>query len=382
MQYPVQGNSTAGKISIGGVRLCQTLETRWNVIETSAGVYSPLALAALDSMITFHRQNGTTVNFGLYGTPLFYASGAANPTYGDNITRDPWNVMGAAANPTSLAAVTNFTSMLVSRYNAPGGAWFDVYGATLGKGIQYWETWNEPSMGAASNGNSTGSGFKSTSFFWGSPAQLVDLAQTQYAAIEAIDPSIVVTTPGFSMFSAAAANTFMTTAGSSTGMTGAQSCDAFSWHPYRQNPPGVVFSNWNENQITGSASAKVVRDWLNANGFSSMKMIASEWGIDANAATDAQRLWYASSGKFRYNWIMRSFMTLAAQGTASVHPWHWGTTSTEYGTSGNWQLDTLGAQKAYNDFAAKAVGKTIVSGTYKYGGEVSLTFSDGTSLTA
>jgi hypothetical protein len=103
---------------------------------------------------------------------------------------------------------------------------------------------------------------------------------------------------------------------------------------------------------------------------------ATEWGFDTNHATSSALAWQSESTQFRYDWIARTFMAAAAGGVASIHPWNWGVTGANV-ISGDWQNDTDGAQKAYNDCAARLSGKTIVSGTYKINGQVHLEFADG-----
>ena len=124
--YPISGNNPVGKIKWGQVRLTLAQQARWATIETSAGVYSASALATLDQIVTFHRQSGATVMLGLYATPVFYAQTFNNPTVADNLVRGPWFLLGECSHPTSMSAVTSFVSMMVSRYNLPGGAWFDA----------------------------------------------------------------------------------------------------------------------------------------------------------------------------------------------------------------------------------------------------------------
>jgi hypothetical protein len=366
MQYPVSGTSPVGLIPWKSVRLCQQVEARWNTIETSAGVYSAAALTALDSIITFQRTNNASVYFGLYATPTFYAQTAAHPAVGDNTVNGPWGAgLGECSYPTSLTAVTNFVNMLINRYNKAGGAWYDANFATLGKGIQYWETWNEPDYPNANNAGG---------FWWGTAAQMVDLAQTQYAAIKALDPTIIVSTPGFNNHNLG--KTFLTTTGS-LGKTGLESCDVYAWHPYRMNPPLVGFNSLTEDIISGSLGINAIKEWMVSQGIS-LPLWISEWGFDWDSSSITASMWYAKSATFRYTWIARMFMILAAHGIKNVHPWNWNSTSAT-GNSGNWQQDTNGVQLAYNDFAEKVSGKTIISCTYALPGKVTLNFSDSTT---
>ena len=402
-------------------------ETRWSAIETSAGVYN---FATLDSIITFQRQNGATVMFGLYGTPVFYASATAHPTYGDNVTKGPWGLLAECANPTSLTALNNFVTAVINRYNKAGGAWYDANNATLGKGIQEWETWNEPRLTATGNGsipvnatalvlgteyridstgtttwtsfgaanNTTGTVFTAnrngtvgdgtgvaqkvsgTGFWWGTSAQLIDMCVTQYDTIKALDSSVLVTSPGFSQ--AQELLPYLQATNTGATKTGAQSCDVGNFHEYSLNPPTVYFNTgqWMidivAHQIQG---LRPLKNSLATAGFSSLPLHITEWGIDPTSSGVDMSAWYAETPEFRYKWVMRCFMSIAAHGIKSVHPWHWGETGAT-GNSGNWQDDVDGVQKAYNDIATLLVGKTINSATYNTLGVVTLNLSDGSVI--
>lgn len=110
-----------------------------------------------------------------------------------------------------------------------------------------------------------------------------------------------------------------------------------------------------------------------------MPLWFGEWGVDASGTNQTTLDWYAAAPSVRYNWMARFLMTCAALGIKRVDPWHWQQTSPTQGNSGWWQGDVNGVTKAYNDFAANSLGKTIVSGSYKMAGDVRIEFSDSTS---
>lgn len=388
VESPFQSQpNPAGIIDYRSTRLMFADNSKWHQIETSAGVYDTTVLEALDQIITTNRTNGAAVIFGFNGTPLFYAQTAPNPVVGDDVTKDPSGTLGAASYPTSLAAVTSFVQMIISRYNLPGGAWYDAHGATLGKGIQMWETGNEPPWDTLGN-RATAPGQTIGSInFWGTSAQLIDLLQTQYAAIKAIDSSVEVLAPGMSNH--AAENNYRDmdscfyTLGPVTGKYGYESFDSFAWHPYFTGPPGnkygMWFAPWIGDMVTGPLGVFNIIRWMRKRGFNH-RAHATEWGFDTNHSTSTSLAWHQESADFRYKWIARTFMCAAAGGMASIHPWHWGITGSSV-ISGDWQNDTAGAQLAYNDCAAKLCGKTIIGGSYSVNGAITLKFSDGTSWT-
>jgi hypothetical protein len=376
IQWPKENISPVGIIPWKTARFSQQYGTRWSDIETAAGVYSAAALSALDSMITFQRQNGVNVYFGVYGTPRFYADNTVNkPTVTDFNARGQWDDLGECANPTSLSALAAFCTLIVNRYNSPGGAWYDANFATLGKGIQYWEPWNEPGFPNANNAPAIGAKTTNGSFWWGTAAQMVDLCKTQWDAIKALDASIVVTSPGFSGQNNG--QTFMLTTGG-LGATGLSVSQAFVWHPYTRTPPENTYLTYTQNIITGANGINELRSWMTANS-ATLPLWISEWGVDG-ASTASLAAWNQESPEFRYKWMMRFMMTIAAYGVQVFAPWHWQQTGA-ITSSGNWQTDVNGVAKAYNDFNALVIGKTITSGGYRSDGTVFLTFSDTSTLT-
>lgn len=393
MRWPVAGTNPTTILDWGMIRLGQIPEMWWATIETSAGVYSATALANLDAIVSYHRGRGVSVRMGLYYVPVFYTSAAAHPTYADNVTKGPWAAFGAyasaygeCANPTSLTAVANFVSMLVTRYNLPGGAWYDANFATLGKGIDNWEPWTEPRMSpTGGNGNTTGVGGNGTAgeFWWGTDKEQVDLCATQYDVIKALDPSISVSSPSF--FSGQGMGRdiepFFATTGPVTGKTGLQVSDTFAWHPYQHGQPGHDYHAWSMDIQSGRQGVKTIRNWLASKGYPDFDLWLDEWGWDTTTASATAQLWHNAEASVRYTMMARFLMSCAALGIKCVHPWHWEYPTPLTGPSGNWINDLTGVTLAYNDFAAKVSGKTITSGTYVMNGEVSLHFSDGTSWT-
>lgn len=383
--YPAYGTNPVGIINYKSARMMFLTGSKWFEIETSAGVYSSAALTLLDNLITARRQDGASVVFGCYGTPTFYAQTAANPTVGDNVTLGPSNQLGECSYPTSLAALTNFVNLIISRYNLVGGAWYDIYGATLGKGIQRWELGNEPPMdGTGNRATAPGQTINGTGF-WGTDGQLIDYMQCQYSAIKALDPSIIVLSPGLinHPLSGDFAKCFQTT-GPVYGKTGAQSCDVLAWHPYIVGPPGTLFATWPYivtgfgDMISSEIGAFKARRFLSKNGYSH-GMEITEWGYDTSSGAVNCVAWLAQSANFRYTWIARTIMCAAAAGVGCFHPFHFGITGADV-IAGDYQNDIEGARKAYNDCAAVLPGKTILSGSYQVNGPVALNFSDGRSF--
>jgi hypothetical protein len=378
IRYPLFGSSPVGALNYGSVRLSQTYGTRWADIETSPGVYD---WSQLDQIITFQRSHGKSVYYGFYATPRFYADNSTpNPIQTDYNTRGAWgSLFGEGANPTSLEAVASFCTAAISRYNAPGGVWYDQYGSLYGKGIQYWETWNEPSAWTGGGGHGTiVETNRSTRFGWHTPAQLVDLHVTQYAAIKSVDASVQVSTPGFHASVSNYLASALATVGPLTGVSLGNATDAVAWHPYRQTPFGwQSFSNRYQNSMEFGADGVIrMRAACAAAGFPDLPLWANEWGVDDGQTSDEIVAWNAAPPRYRRKWIAQSFASMAILGVKRLDPWHWLQTGAVT-NAGNYQQDVDGALAGYNDAAANLPGRTIVSADYYHRDSIRVQFSSG-----
>lgn len=374
-RYPTIGAGTAGAnptgvIQWGTLRSSQQPETRWSSIETSAGVFD---FTTLDALITFQKSSGKHFYFGFYGTPAFYAGSTPNPTYADNVTLGRWGAVGENANPTSLAVVAKFVTAVVNRYNKSGGAWFNTYGAIYGKGIDAWETWNEP-KNATGNGNTTGS--NSVGFWWGTLAEMVDVCATQYDTIKGLDSSIIVTSPGFDYLPAC--RDFATAVGPITGKTGVDTCDALAWHQYSHNPVFAQVGDYTHDMIYGGMGIdnfkRLSRDYYNGK-----QLWCSESGF-GNSGDTAMNYFYSQPASYRYNFMLRRLCILACFDVKYDAMWSWGITGGATGYSGDMQTDTNGVIKARTDFKNNVIGKTI-TGYDISDAQIVLYFSDATTYT-
>lgn len=364
------GNNPTGVIEWETLRSAQMPETRWFSIETSAGFYD---FTTLDALITFQKSSGKHFYFGFYGTPAFYAGSTPNPTYADNVTPGRWNFNGENANPTSLAVVANFVTAVVSRYNKAGGAWFDTYGATYGKGIDAWETWNEP-RDATGNGNTTGS--NSVGFWWGTLAEMVDVCATQYTTIKSLDSSIVVTTPGHDDDTTAMA--FANAVGAVTLMQGKDTCDCYAWHMYKRNPVFYNVQGYLEDMIFSYSGVKSAKR-ISENYYDGKPIWCTESGF-GNSGDTAMNYFYAQPASYRYNFMLRRLCILACFDVKYDAMWSWGITGGATGYSGDMQTDTNGVIKARTDFKNNVIGKTI-TGYDISDAQIVLYFSDATTYT-
>jgi hypothetical protein len=301
----------------------------------------------------------------LYSTPRFYADNTvAHPTLTDFNQTGIWGLLGEGANPTSLTAVTNFVNMIMTRYNSPTGAW-RVANPTLGKGIQYFEVWNEPKF------NNT----NVSQFWWGTASQFVDLTKTVYDAVKAVDTSCIVTSAGFDNFTSI--NTFLSTTGSLL-TSGYNACDWIAIHEYGYSSQGgISLAGLTSDVRYGSVGVSMISDIIKSYG-NSKSIVVTEMGVDATAGATSTAF-YAASNLFKYTYYARLLMTYAALGVKAWHAWHWGATG-NIGNSGDWQLDTI-LQQVYNDSSVRLPGRTVLpsSNFDNVTGVVTLNFSDKSS---
>lgn len=133
---------------------------QWQRHHTSSGTYTwtkfDEMMAALPSDID--------IVYTLYGTPNWAAKAA------DVVFQDAYGNFGGAGAPQAQSSITNYITTLLNRYPQ----------------ITHFEIWNEPNF----DQNHTG-------YFWGSAAEMAEMARTVYQAVKAINPNVVVLSPGF-----------------------------------------------------------------------------------------------------------------------------------------------------------------------------------------
>jgi hypothetical protein len=371
-----------GILNIKSVRMSQQDGARWNQIETSDGVFD---WAKMDAAITFARQNGMTVYWGVYGTPRFYADNTVlRPTVTDFNATDPWGSHGGAAMPTDLSKQDRFVRAVITRYNSPTGAW-RLANPTLGKGIQYVETGNEPVAVGTGNGatfiNGPGVGFS-----WYTPAQNVDRCWTIINAIKAVDNEVLISTDGFDDITSAL--NFLNATGPISGIQGKNlPFDEFAWHPYRQMPVGyprysannaVIYDQYIDNGVKG---IKTLKNALASVGVN-WPIVISEVGYDSDSTNSNMIAWMAEPAQFKYLWLMHVMLACAALGVKRYYPWNWEISPPIHSlsTSGFWQTDKDGVTRAGNNIANFVCGKTIVDDSFSSPKSAYLKFSDGSKV--
>lgn len=352
-------------MGFGAVRLHDSGFCNWYQIETSQGGYN---WSNLDTIVTRHRTDGRTVMFELLGAPQFYIANA-DPK---KAALDTYAVAGGLCYPGAtvgvegrdgLVGLSNFITALVTRYNAAGGVW-RLANPTLGRGIDKLECWNE-----AFNFGSD--------FYTGTVAQLVDLAYTIKTAAKAVDSSIIVLSP-----SSNDCNLLVDWLGTSgainTTKKGIDGCDAIAMHSYNVALPYGAIANYTTDCLTGYYKGYYqITSRLKAL-YPTLPVYLTESGVGYDYTTPGagMELAIAATPDWRYKFWCRMLMLGAAFGYKGWYSYCWERPFSCYMVN-----DPNGMQKALTVVHTKVAGKTITSAIYVVGGEVTLKFSDSTSLT-
>ena len=345
----LSGGAPVSGLSVGSVRT-HDAGVKWNDIETSAGAYS---WATLDAIITTARTAGCDVLFTVYGTPTFYAS------VPDQGFVDKYGVAGGAGYPAldpGLSGLSAFIATLVTRYNAPSGAW-RIANPTLGKGIAEIETWNEPEFTGVRQG-----------YWWGTAAQMIDVCRAVYLAAKAGDSSIIVLSPGSNVPSQ-----FELWVQASSGSVRARDTyDYLNIHTYSVWGYGNNYAAMNKDPVFGEyglfQSAKIA-----AQNSSQAGIYITEMGF-ATSSTPALTSLLSEPASVRYTVLARCLMLAAGYGAKKVILY------TPGNLAGNFSTDTNGVVKAFNDVATALAGKTITYAEAQIGSTVTVRLSDGTSF--
>lgn len=314
--------------------------SQWSDLNPSSGVFD---WTKTDAMITEHRSAGKSVMFTVFGTPTWAAT--ATGATKTNI----YGRLGGSDKPQDLATLSAFVTALVTRYNSIDGVW-RVANPTLGKGIKYIDSWNEPEF--FPNGTET---WSTNSFFWRSAGDMVDMTETIRAAAKAVDSTITIIGPGFyanALFTRAVP--WMNATGPVTGKTGIQSCDAAAFHPYSAQPYGVDGVGTDQD---GGLIA--YRQALNAAGAPGMPIYLTEFGISDGPSQPLTQFLESSASDRRAR--IGRVAIMAAILEAKMFCFY-ALDSLDY-LSGDLMTDTDGAVAGFND-AASIAGTTLTDAHY------------------
>lgn len=361
---PSQAPPPPTGMEFGFVRVGTDGTTNWFQLELTAGSYDATALAVLDETIRVHRAAGRTVMFNLAYTPRFYAaSGEQNlPPGAPTIEQGNGAYPGNTA-PNGMTGLANITTFLMNRYNAAGGTWRTA-NPTLGKGLQYLELWNEPNW----------AGYPG--FFWGTPSQMVDMCHVVRTAAKAVDPAIVFVAPATQ--SAFQAFQFWTANGTLyPGVTGASVTEIVNYHHYNGPNLSTRLDGWNKDFLTdGGKGLLTIRDYMRQAGIAGVPIMMGEGGFEEAVSSTALTKALNQPASWRMKAWARNMMIGAAYGLQKWVMYCWEGPFAAFPMN-----DPNGVPAALTLIHQKVAGKTILSCFYLPGAEVTLNFSDGTSLT-
>ncbi len=212
--------------------------------------------------------------------------------------------------------------------------------------------------------------------------QLIDLHVTQHATIKAIDPTVIVTTPGFTGRTPEWIGAALTLVGPVTGRTMGATSDALAFHPYYHTPLG-----WGtyRNHVLGNpldygfSGVFALREAMHRVGYGTMPLWISEWGVDSRNTSPEIIDWNNRPPAYRRQWIAGMYASCAVLGVETLCPWHWELNG-PVTIAGAYQRDVTGAQAGFN-LAAENLrpGRIITGYTYRMHGEMEVIFSDGST---
>jgi peptidoglycan hydrolase-like protein with peptidoglycan-binding domain len=234
-------------IPFGSVRLYEDApQMSWADIETSRGQYN---WGPLDSWLAAAGASGQDVVYNLAFTPT-WASG--NPTQN---CHDAFNGTGLGCNaaPSDVGSGDNYWKEFVT-------ALVNHSLASPTAHIKYYELWNEADT---------------STFYTGTTAQLVTLAQDAYTIIHALDPTAVVLGPALAE---SGSNLDTTWLSSYYALGGQNYQDAVSIHPYIQSSDPSTLSTLLAPLLTV----------MNTYNISNQPIWATEDGPGTTALTDFQ----------------------------------------------------------------------------------------------
>ena len=304
-RYPVGDNGGAPSPAPTG--LCYTSVrthdggVQWRDLNPAPGVYN---YARMDAIAAAHL--GKTIVHTVYGTPSW-----AVLHQSDLIYKDKWGTPGGAAAAKQSALQTHLVDFL-TRYKGR---------------IKAIEIWNEPKF----------AGYNPDSFFWGTAEELVQMGGAVRMAVNAVDPSVQVWSPGFDYLPAM---TEWLSAGVIT--KGRDLIDAVAFHRYE-----FWQSLAQQNVITDYFGVQVIRKLMATNGIGTKKLVLSEYGIAPNFDDPRIAEFALLTSAQRRAYVTGLFAMLKGAGVSGAYLYAW-----DQALCGDLINDTQGPAKSFGDMVA------------------------------
>lgn len=232
----------------------------WDALETAQGVYNPVAVAKLDSIVEYCYSRGIDVVYSHKRTPAW--AGVTGSNYRE---------------PASATYYNNFLAWMYARY---------------GTKIGYYEGWNEPNI---------------TGWFTGTTANLLTHQTMLYNAVKAQNPSLKVLSPVFDELRGVASDTLNLSAYLAAG--GGSYFDIVAHHWYRfQNINEQIPVNFPYGRLMfNRAISAALFATLAANGVTGKEVWCTEVGYSTPSRANLAEavVFLASQGVTRnilYSW--------------------------------------------------------------------------------
>lgn len=343
--WPALGQAPA--LAPRSLSVSDNRRTHWRNLHTAPGV---IDWTTLDTVVAGARAAG--IDHGLYllyACPTWLASTGAAQV-------GPYGGLGEGAMPADLSALAAFCTAFAERNLAQWGAFFRLV-----------QLFNEPESGAFSGVAS------STSYWWGTAAQYVDMLATAYAALHAADSTLTVLTPGTG--SVATMATWLAATGPVTGKQGRECFDAVAIHPYHATP-NPTYTGRGDVYGLASCGVRNIRAALTVAGRGGVDLYATEYGFYSPVTPAAVTAFLALPAADRRKRMARTLLSMARHGIKGVYVFSSGNVDN---LSGQLGADAAGVDAGFADGAA-VCSKTIARGGWFSDGRECIEFSDGSSV--
>lgn len=309
----------------------------WNDMQLTSG--GLINFSDCDTYLAPYLAAGKTITWCFGRTPTW----AAQPA--NQARLDPYNDLGGSSPPASWAAWEAYVGAVATHY--------------VGQ-IKRYEVWNEPEYT-----NRDGA------FFWGTAAELVEMAHRARTVIKAIDPAAEVWSPSFTGGIRTNVGGFLAAQDPTSGKFGREVIDGIGIHPY-QGIPVYALDAGSEPKLD------ILGQLMLEHGISSLPIAINEYGIDSSV-TPLLNAWNALAPAERRTGLMRRLMIAAARGCKSFMVYSHGSTLV-----GDLRTDFTGSCAALTDIHQQLAGQTILAGAGKLyvDGSVVLPLANGKTVMA
>lgn len=335
----------------------------WQSVEQTQGVYT---WTALDAWVDGNWAQGIDLCLSLIYMPSFYS---ANPAQASSL-----NAVGVGSGGPLTAlgrtGYSNFVTAAITRYK------------NRGTPFTFFQSWEEPWWPISlSNG-----------YWWGTQAEMVDLAHLGYTAAKSADSTITVLSPSASP-PISGPSAWINTAGSTyPAVTGHQTYDEYGVDLFGYGPTkfqwgfDLVQSPYASQLSREGTLSEIVTALRSQQGGNLKPLCITSLGGFYDGSGTLATYFNAQPAIYRKRFIARMILEAAALGVTRVI-WYGADSWTTISGGGAKYFgadlvnDTQGSVAGFTEVAAAIQGKTMTWCGVRGDGQMLATFSDGSSYT-